>query len=347
MKNIPELQEDLKHLLSEKPKLRVREQARELGISEAERLCLELGKKVTLLQWEFKEILKSLANLGEVMALTRNETCVHELYGIFKPLKVVEEKASVCNDKLDLTFALDRWGYALAVKAEKKSGPIYSFQFFDRYGNAAHKVYLMDKSKIDAYKTIKEKFTTSQQVPMLLEKGKGTFPEDKCYPLGAIKSFQADWLKARDFKEFNAVVKKYKVARLQALHHAPEGLALPIGIDNLEGILHRLIEQQIAVKITSSNSSARQSMSGHIHHLKRADNWLNILDNGFNLHIDTERLASAWLIELPQGNDNRAQIEIYDIDDNCVLSIGEAGKQERAHKELWKSLLNFINELQK
>ena len=83
MKSIESIKSQLDTLKREEPKLRNRGLANRLEISELELLTLSLGDNVTLLTGDWKSLIKNLKNMGYVMALTRNENCVHERKGIY------------------------------------------------------------------------------------------------------------------------------------------------------------------------------------------------------------------------------------------------------------------------
>src|SRR5690606_27550249 len=62
---------------------RIRNAAQKLGVSEMELLATKIGNGVTRLRPEFKEILSDIESLDRVMALTRNDECVHERKGVY------------------------------------------------------------------------------------------------------------------------------------------------------------------------------------------------------------------------------------------------------------------------
>ena len=71
---------------AENPKARARNIAEAIGLSEAEYVSLDLGHRsqedrVIRLKEAWTDILAEIETLGEVMALTRNEACVHEKVG--------------------------------------------------------------------------------------------------------------------------------------------------------------------------------------------------------------------------------------------------------------------------
>ncbi|KAF5272981.1 hypothetical protein FQR65_LT17259 [Abscondita terminalis] len=78
-----DLKEKWAQLKAETPHLRIRNAAEQLGVSEADLLVTNIGEGVTVLNPDFAGILTDVEQLGKVMALTRNDECVHERKGIY------------------------------------------------------------------------------------------------------------------------------------------------------------------------------------------------------------------------------------------------------------------------
>jgi putative hemin transport protein len=72
-----------RHIKQEK-KLRNREAAQALGISEAEAIANCIGHEAIRLRGPFQELIAEIPKLGKVMALTRNESAVHEKIGYYQ-----------------------------------------------------------------------------------------------------------------------------------------------------------------------------------------------------------------------------------------------------------------------
>jgi len=70
----------------------------------------------------------------------------------------------------------------------------------------------------------------------------------------------------------------------------------------------------------AGNRGNIQIHSGPVHRIKTLDQWLNVLDPEFNLHIDMDRIASAWLVRKPTCDGIITSIELY-------LDNGEAAAQ--------------------
>lgn len=69
-----------------KPGLRIRDCAEQLGVSEAQLLATTVGEYSTRLEGDWTELLNRLPELGRVMSLTRNDSCVLEHKGAFQKI---------------------------------------------------------------------------------------------------------------------------------------------------------------------------------------------------------------------------------------------------------------------
>ena len=69
---------DIRAFLAENPKLRARDAADAMGISEAQLVAASVGQGATRIAAHPDRIIPAAERLGEVMALTRVGACVHE-----------------------------------------------------------------------------------------------------------------------------------------------------------------------------------------------------------------------------------------------------------------------------
>jgi len=63
--------------------LRIRNAAKELNSSEMELLATNIGDSTIVLNNDMTALLSDIESLGKVMALTRNDECVHERKGVY------------------------------------------------------------------------------------------------------------------------------------------------------------------------------------------------------------------------------------------------------------------------
>ena len=130
-------------LKAENPHLRIRNAAEQLGVSEAELIATQTGDTVTRLRPEFAAILTEVEKLDKVMALTRNDECVHERKGVYLNPDFSSPFAGLfVGEDIDLRIFLSHWDKAFAVAEKSEHGDRKSLQFFGKDGLAIHKIYL-------------------------------------------------------------------------------------------------------------------------------------------------------------------------------------------------------------
>ncbi len=151
--SIAALLERRKAILAEEPKLRARNLAEKLGISEAELVALGSAQAtVTRLRPEWTAIIGAVGGLGRVMALTRNESVVHERKGVYGALEGGAHVGLIVGDDIDLRIFFSQWksGFAQVVRMEDATTRL-SLQFFDAQGTAIHQIYQTDKTDTPAF----------------------------------------------------------------------------------------------------------------------------------------------------------------------------------------------------
>ncbi len=219
-------------LLHKVPKLRIRDAARELGVSEAELLATRCGESVTRLEGKWDELIKRFPTLGEVMCLTRNEAAVHERYGIFtEEISFFHGMGQILGPDIDLRLFMNHWEFGFAVRDETNEGPRRSLQFFDADGTAVFKLYLTKQSNVAVCDELIQSFAAANQSPVqaILPQTKTTSEERPDSDID-VEGFRKAWESTKDTHEFFVLLKKFGVARQQALRLAPPGQAWRGGI---------------------------------------------------------------------------------------------------------------------
>ncbi|MBN9065116.1 MAG: hemin-degrading factor, partial [Rhizobiales bacterium] len=125
----------------ENPKVRERELAAQLGISEAELVAARCGDGVARIEPRLDVLLNGLGAVGEVMALTRNESAVHEKIGVYANINVGKQHAIVLNRDIDLRIFPSLWKHSFAVEKGEGDDLRRSLQFFNAAGEAVHKIH--------------------------------------------------------------------------------------------------------------------------------------------------------------------------------------------------------------
>src|SRR4030095_14414959 len=164
----PSLKSRWQQFREQRPQVRIRDAARELAVSEAELVATSCSENSIRLAVPpggkgWGEVIEYLPALGDALALTRNEHCVHERYGRYRDVGIYGSMGNVVGPDIDLRFFLNRWHHAFAVTEETSHGRRESIQFFDRDGTAVHKAYLQAESDQAAFAALVERFRSEDQ----------------------------------------------------------------------------------------------------------------------------------------------------------------------------------------
>lgn len=115
------------------------------GISEAQLVAAHVGQGATAVISHPDQLMHAAAQFGEVMALTRNTSCVHEKIGIYDNYHPGAHAAMVLTEEIDLRIFPAHWRHAYMVEKDTDTGPRRSLQVFDAAGDAVHKVFLREE----------------------------------------------------------------------------------------------------------------------------------------------------------------------------------------------------------
>jgi putative hemin transport protein len=317
------------------PKTRIRDAAKELDTTESDLVATGLGENITLLEGDFRELLKDVTSLGYVMALTRNDHVVHERKGVYENVSFNNHVGLVLGADIDLRLFLGDWKFGFAVH----EGDRYSLQFFNSYGDATHKIYLTDQSNKEAYDALVTKYKAADQDSLPLTAAK---PEKKAEePAGDIDAaaFQEEWLNLKDTHEFFGLLRKYKLSRKEALRYAPEGYAYQIKPESMKAVFDAASETELPIMVFVSNPNCIQIHTGPIKKIFVMGPWLNIMDPAFNLHLREDAIDEAWVVKKPTEDGIVTGIEL--IDKEGVMFNQFFGKRKPGSPELtaWQELV--------
>lgn len=318
------------------PKIRIRDAAKQLEVTEAELLETGIGENVILLSGDFRELLKEVGTLGHVMALTRNDHVVHERKGTYENVSFNNHVGLVLGPDIDLRLFLGDWKFGFAVSDQDR----HSLQFFNSFGEAVHKIYLTDQSNQDAYSALVSKYRANDQnigLSVQPVAPKSAAPTEE--PEIDKEAFQAEWLALRDTHDFFGLLRKYKLSRKQALRNAPEGYAYRIKPESMKNVFDSASETQVPIMVFVSNPNCIQIHTGPITKIFVMGPWLNIMDPEFNLHLREDAIDEAWVVKKPSEAGLVTGIEL--IDQEGTMFNQFFGKRKPGIPELpeWTALV--------
>lgn len=309
-------------LKSEQPKLRIRNAAQILGVSEAELLATGAFHEIIHLKPAFKSILADLPKLDEVMALTRNNEAVHEVHGQYDNVSFEGPIGLVVTPTIDLRLFLFGWKYAFAVATPFKNDFRRSIQFFNAQGEAVHKVFLTDKSNHEAYDQIVAHYRLA--TPVDIQTAPYTPTEEAPDADIDVEGFQKTWRALKDTHDFFGMTRDFGVSRTQALRVGPPEMVDQVDPQSAVKLLTRMSEDGIPIMIFVGNRHCIQIFTGPLERLVRTGDWFNVLDPGFNLHLKDGEIAAAYIVRKPTVDGIVTALELYnDAGENIALLFGE------------------------
>ncbi len=336
-----DLKEQWKQLQAAKPNLRIRDAAQELGVSEAELLATRCGEGVSRIEGNWQDIIKELPRLGNVMCLTRNEQAVHERYGVFREVSFFGPvMGQVVGPDIDLRLFTNHWHIGFAVADETKEGIRHSLQFFDFDGTAVHKVYLQADGDQAAYDDIVSKYRSENQATtQATGPVQGPAPEKPDSEID-VEGFRAAWLGAKDTHDFFIIMRKFGVSRIQALRLAPEGYAVQVPTSSTKLMLEAASSSETPIMVFIGSAGCLQIHTGPVKNIKMfGTEWLNVLDDEFNMHLKDTEVTSAWIVRKPTQDGEVTSLELFNAaNENIVLFFGKR-KPGQPEDEAWRKIL--------
>lgn len=352
MNQINNLRARVVELRKEEPKMRNRDLAEKLKISELELLTLDIGDTVVRLNTQFQDLLQDIESMGRVMILTRNDSVVHEKKGVFKNLKFSVGSANIgvaLNPDIDLRLFMNAWKYGLAVTMNRPHGGVlYSFQFFNAQGEAVHKIFTTPESNVAAYFKLVQSYKSQSQESIFIDESiRNSNPTIERTNLEgfAIEDFQQSWRNLQDTHDFHSMLKSHKIDRLTALSIAPDGMAIKISNLAVQHMCELAVEQQTSIMCFVHSSGCVQIHTGPIKNLKVLGTWFNILDPGFNLHLKMENVAETWVVKKPTKDGIVTSIELYDKQAQLITYFFGARKPGVPELEEWRAIVKKVIEL--
>ncbi|CAD7796935.1 Hemin transport protein HemS [Chryseobacterium aquaeductus] len=333
---INQLKEKWEALKEENPHLRIRNAAEQLNVSEAELLLTNVGNEVTVLKPEFANILTEVEKLGKVMALTRNEECVHERKGTYLNGDFSSPHAQLfVGEDIDLRIFMNHWKFAFAVvEGDKKS-----IQFFGKDGLALHKIYLTKDSNSKAFDEIVAQFKAENQNETFEFEAVAPKAAEKADSEIDVEGFKKAWTELKDTHDFFMMTRKFGVSRTQALRLAPEGYAKKIDTSKVVNVLEDASEKNLPIMIFVGNRGIIQIHTGEVKKTMWHQQWFNVIDPDFNLHLDVTKIAEAWIVKKPTEDGEVTAIEVFNKEGDFIVQF--FGKRKPGIPELqeWKDLV--------
>ena len=319
-------------LVEEHPKLRIRERAQRLGVTEAELVAAGCGVASRQLGGTAQALFRDLGTLGSVMALSRNDHAVHERHGQYQSIEANGPVGIVLGPDIDLRMFFGGWKHFYAVTENGRD----SIQFFDKAGEAVHKIYRTDQTDATAWSAYIERHAAQEIAPVRVEGFERIDEADAPADDGALR---AHWRALKDTHDFFAMLRQFKVSRLGALRAVGPDLAQRVDKRAVETVLEHSAATGLSIMCFVANRGIVQIHTGAVKKLLRTGPWFNVLDETFNLHLNTEAVASSWVVNKPTVDGWVTSLELYGEDGGMIVQFFGERKPGQPELPEWRHLL--------
>lgn len=325
---------------AEKPKHRERDLASLLGLSEAHLLAAEVGGAVTRIVADPARLMPHVCQMGDVMALTRNDSAVHERRGGYSNFHSGPHASMVLGGEIDLRLFPRHWVHGFAVQRETDQGVKRSLQVFDAAGDAVHKVHLGAESDALAFEAAVRDLALPADAAFDLCARKA--PDGARIATDRIDALRSEWAQLTDTHQFLAMVRKLNMNRLGANRAVGTKFARPLPLGSVTQALERAAAAELQIMVFVGNEGCIQIHSGQVHRIEPMGPWQNVLDPRFNLHLRYDHIAEVWLVSKPTKRGPAISIEAFDKEGRLILQLfgkrAEAGTDTAGWDQMTEDL---------
>ncbi|BCH01766.1 hemin-degrading factor [Mesorhizobium loti] len=330
---------EIRRARTEDPKPRERDLAAQLGISEAELVAAHCGDGVVRIEPRVNDLLTGLEAVGEVMALTRNESAVHEKIGVYDKVVAGNHNAMVLGENIDLRVFPKVWAHGFAV--EKRDGDEIrrSLQFFDGAGEAVHKVHLRPASSLYAYQKLVASLESSNQEPTIAISGHASDNEGEATATTAnLDDLRDRWSRLTDVHQFFGMLKTLKLSRRQAVRMIGTDYAWLLDNDAVRAMFHHAAEGELPIMCFVGNRGCIQIHSGPVKSIKPMGPWINVLDETFHLHLRTDHIHEVWAVRKPTKDGHVTSLEVFGAEGEMIIQFFGKRHEGESERDDWRFL---------
>ena len=321
----------------ENPKMRERDLAAQLGVSEAEFVAAWCGEGTVRIEPRVNDVLTGLEAVGEVTALTRNEDAVHEKIGVYDKVVTGNHNAMTLGENIDLRIFPKVWAHGFAVEKRDCDAIRRSLQFFDARGEAVHKVHLRPSSNLYAYQQLVDSLVAADQVPVV---SVDTDAEEKTAKGDAAGADQLRdrWSAMTDVHQFFGMLRSLNLTRHQAVRMVGQDYAWLLDGDALAAMFHHAAAERLPIMCFVGNRGCIQIHKGPVANIKPMGPWINVLDETFHLHLRLDRVREVWAVRKPTAEGHVTSLEAYNADGELIIQFFGVRKEGEDERGDWRML---------
>lgn len=332
---------EIRQIKIDNPERRERDIAAQCGISEAEYVAAWRGHGATRIATDFDRIFPRLEVLGTVMALTRNESAVHEKIGCYDRFIAGKKAAMMLGEHIDMRMFPSHWVYGFAVENTQGTSVKRSFQFFDAQGNAVHKIHLRPESNVDAWKELATDLALDDRaIGLKIEPAvPDVHANDDDVPLDELRD---RWSAMTDTHQFVGLLKALALSRLKAVSSVGRDFAWKVAPSSVATMFEDAARIQVPIMCFVGNQGCIQIHSGTVTSIKSTGPWLNVMDDTFHLHLREDHIADAWVVRKPTDTGHVTSLEAYDGRGDLIIQFFGKRIEGQDERSEWREIVERL-----
>jgi putative hemin transport protein len=333
----------IRALVAENPKARARDIAAAHGLTEVDLVAARVGRGVTVIDAAPDRLIPLVETLGDVMALTRNESCVHERKGQYRNYASGKHASVVLDPEIDLRIFPKHWVHGYALAETGADGAVKrSLQVFDAAGDSIHKIHLTAASDVAAFDRLVQSLRTDPQPDRVTTLPRAATEQARIVAEN-VGELRDRWDRMTDTHQFLPLTKTLKMNRLGAYRGVGAPHAQLLETEAVTRVLTLAAERQVPVMIFVGNMGCIQIHGGPVEKIVPMGPWINVMDARFNLHLRADHIAEVWAVTKPTDTGPAISVEAFAADGALILQI--FGYRKDTPAEPWAALVASLPRL--
>ncbi|UVK50103.1 hemin-degrading factor (plasmid) [Mesorhizobium sp. AR02] len=335
--------DQIRRAQEDSPKIREHDLAAKLSISEAELVAAHCGSGAARIEPRVNDLLIGLEAVGEVRAVTRNQSAVHEKIGLYNKVVTGNHHAMVLGDDINLRIFPKGWAHGFAVEKRDDGNIRRSLQFFDAAGAAVHQVDVRPASNLYAYQKLVAELASSNQEPILWVKANGADSDAEVPDQAAmVTELREHWSRLTDVHQFFDMLKTLKLSRCRALRMVGQDYAWQLDNAAVGAMFQCASEDEMPIMCFVGNRGCIQIHSGPIKSVKPIGPRINVLDETFRLHLSTHHIREVWAVRKPTRDGHLTSLEAYGADGRMIIQFFGERREGECERGDWRLLAETL-----
>src|SRR5690606_1449159 len=146
-----------------------------------------------------------------------------------------------------------------------------------------------------------------------------------------------------------SMLKKFNVQRHRAVELAEGRFSYRVKVNSLEQILNEASSVKLPIMIFAGNRGNLQIHQGKVNTIRMLDRgeeqWLNVLDPAFNMHLRLNDVDSTWVVVKPTKDGDVTSIEVFDKHNEMIVQFFGLRKPGLQELDGWRALIGKLEKV--